>query len=62
MVWRRWIEREGINKVAGQIGVSKETVRLWVKTEQNPADKHKRELVKMCDSEFGYSDFFKGAV
>ena len=56
--WTKWIERQGIRKVAKELEVNPETVRLWVAKGTNPADKHKKKLVELCDNTFSYRDFF----
>ena len=56
--WKLWIERQGIKKVADELGLSTETVRLWAREDNNPADKHKKKLVEMCNNAFSYNDFF----
>ena len=57
-MWRKWIESQGIKQVADTLGLSYETVRLWVKQGQNPKDEHKKMLVKLAKGEFGFADFF----
>lgn len=58
-MWRTWIKQQGANKIASELGVSSETVRLWVKQDQNPKDKMKKKLVEMAGGEFGFADFFR---
>lgn len=58
-MWRKWVEQQGIRETADRLGVSYETVRLWIREGQNPKDATKKALVRMADGEFGFADFFK---
>lgn len=59
MLWRKWIEEQGIKKVADMLGVSYETVRNWVKNGQTPKDALKKRLVIIANGAFGYSAFYE---
>jgi len=58
-MWRRWIKKRGVSKVAKELGVNTMTVYYWLNKRSLPSDKNKKKLIKISRGAIGPGDFFR---
>ena len=58
-MWKEFIKRVGVERVAAEIKVSRQTIYNYMDGSSEVPDKKKKELIKMSNGFLNIMDFFE---